>query len=70
MINSLYLYVCPYCYWDTENIKFACQKETELDGYVQDLKESTNKGLLKKMFDHIQTKLKDNEGLNSDSKSK
>ena len=61
--------MCPYCYWDTANIKFACQKETDLDGLIHQLKDSTNKGLLKKMYDHVQLKLKENEGLSIDSKN-
>ncbi len=61
--------MCPYCYWDTANIKFACQKETDLDGLIHQLKDSTNKGLLKKMYDHVQLKLKENEGLSNDSKN-
>ncbi len=27
-----FYYICPYCYWDTSNIKFSSQKESELDG--------------------------------------
>ena len=55
--------MCPYCYWDTTPIKFACKKEVDLDGLIHQLKDSVNKGLLKKMYDHIQTKLKENEGI-------
>jgi hypothetical protein len=61
------MYSCPNCYWDTASLKFACQKETDLDSLIHQLKDSTNKGLLKKMFDYCQLKLKENEGLN-DSK--
>lgn len=62
------MYVCPYCYWDTSNIKFACQKETDLDSLIHQLKDSTNKGLLKKMYDYCNNKLTENEMLSIESK--
>jgi hypothetical protein len=64
------VYMCTYCYWDTSNIKFACQKETDLDSLIHQLKESSNKGFLKKMYDHIMIKLKENEGLSTESKKR
>lgn len=58
-----FMYVCQYCYWDTSNIKFAFAKESELDNIIFQLKESYVKGSLKKMYDHVMNKLKENEGL-------
>ncbi len=62
--------MCPYCYWDTANIKFACPKETDLDSLIHQLKDSANKGFMKKMYDHLQNKLKENEGMTFESKIK
>lgn len=61
-----YMYVCPYCYWDTSNIKFSCPKETDLDSLIYQLKDTSSKGYLKKMYDHTISKLKENEGLITD----
>jgi hypothetical protein len=60
------MYSCQYCFWDTSAIKFACAKETDLDSLIYQLKDSSSKGYLKKMYDHVLQKLKENEGLTSD----
>lgn len=65
--NGKYLYVCPHCYWDTSNIKFSCTKESDLDSLIFQLKDSSVKGFLKKMYDHCTTKLKENDGLITES---
>ena len=62
-MNGKYMYVCPFCYWDTTTIKFVTSKESDLDSLIFQLKESSTKGYLKKMYDHIINRLKDNEGL-------
>jgi hypothetical protein len=64
--DGKYMYSCPYCYWDTGSVKFACPKETDLDSLIYQLKESSTKGYLRKMYDHVLLKLKENEGLVSD----
>jgi hypothetical protein len=42
-------------------------KESDLDSLIFQLKESSTKGYLKKMYDHIINRLKDNEGLITES---
>src|SRR6185312_11153372 len=65
--DGKYIFMCPYCYWDTSNIKFSTAKETDLDSLIYQLKDSSNKGFLKKMYDHVLVKLKENENINSES---
>jgi hypothetical protein len=60
------MYACPYCYWDTNSVKFACVKEIDLDSLIYQLKEFSMKGYLRKMYDHVLQKLRENEGLVSD----
>jgi hypothetical protein len=62
-VNGKYLYICPYCYWDTTTIKFVISKESDLDSLIFQLKESSTKEYLKKMYDFIINRLKYNEGL-------
>lgn len=63
--DGKYMYVCPYCYLDTGTIKFSCARETDLDGLIFQLKESQTKGYLRKMYEHVITKLKENENLST-----
>jgi hypothetical protein len=63
-----YMYMCPYCYWDTSTIKFASPKESDLDSLIYQLKDSASKGYLRKMYDHLIGKLKENEGLTNECK--
>lgn len=54
------MYLCPYCYWDTSNIKFAKEKEIELDSLIGQLKDASCSGYLNKMYLHSLNKLKEN----------
>lgn len=69
MSDNKYFYACGYCYYDTNVIKFACAKESDLDSLVIQLKDSQTKGYLKKLYDHNLLKLKQNENLITSSSS-
>ena len=60
-----YVYFCTYCYWDTTEKKLTTDKETDLDNIIFQLKDTSNKGYLKKMYDHLVSKLKKNEQTNT-----
>ena len=47
--------------------KFDFNTIDDFDSLIYQLKESSSKGYLRKMYDHVLNKLKDNEGLVSDS---
>ena len=63
------MYACPYCYWDTSNIKFAKAKETDLDILIGQLQERSCSGLLKRMYSYSLNKLKKQEDLFIEEKS-
>lgn len=63
IIFRLWLYICSYCNWDTSVRKFAYAKESDLNMVIEQVKEHSNKGYLKKMYDSMMLKLKENEGL-------
>jgi hypothetical protein len=62
----LWLYICSYCNWDTSVRKFAYSKENELSMVIEQVKEHSNKGYLKKMYDSVIFKLKEREGLSTE----
>ena len=59
------MYFCTYCYWDTTEKKLTTDKETDLDNIIFQLKDTSNKGYLKKMYDYLVSKLKKNEQTNT-----
>ena len=67
--NNTFMYACPYCYWDTSNIKFAKAKETDLDILIGQLQERSCSGFLKRMYTHALNKLKKQENIFAEEKS-
>lgn len=67
--NGSFMYACPYCYWDTSNIKFSKPKETDLDILIGQLQERSCSGLLKRMYSYSLNKLKKQEDLFIEEKS-
>ena len=66
-INNLFLYRCSYCYWDTSAVKFAKEKEEELDLLVGQFQEKYNEGLLKNMYNYALKKLKENMNIKEEN---
>jgi len=60
-IYSKFVYFCTYCYWDTTEKKLTTDKETDLDNIIFQLKDTSSKGYMKKMYDHLVSKLKKND---------
>jgi len=64
----MWVYICSYCNWDTSVRKFAYAKESDLSLVIDQVKEHSNKGFLRKMYDCVVFKLKENEGLFTERK--
>ncbi len=67
-IIRMWVYICSYCNWDTSVRKFAYAKESDLSLVIDQIKEHSNKGFLRKMYDCVVFKLKENEGLFTERK--
>ena len=59
-ISGNFLYQCPFCYWDTANIKLAKPSENDLDILIGQLQETGSNGFLKKMYNHLLENLSKN----------
>lgn len=60
VIDGKYLYACSYCSWDTTSIKFVTKEENDIELLIYQLKDSSVKGYLKKNYDIVLNRLKEN----------